>query len=192
MWKFIIRTPTVLEPILVFLKTTIRVRDTRSVMVAVRVLRSIIGRFKEPSPIHNYFCVDILQAAITSLHEPAFVDCQKDLASLIAAIIHLDEDTPRGILLSLPGMGDPYRVDRRLAKLRGANRSDERQQRSIVLELLSSVRGVSIHELGRIERAKPKKRTQFQEQYMNVDEQPTIVRGGSPGLAGVADMFGDA
>lgn len=88
-------------------------------------------------------------------------------------------------------MGDMYRVDRRLAKLRGANRQDERMQRSIVLDLLSSIKGVSIHEQGRIVRAQPKKNnSKMMEQYMSVDQQPEIVRGTSPGLAGVANMFG--
>ncbi|CAN9390336.1 unnamed protein product [Alternaria alternata] len=95
------------------------------------------------------------------------------------------------IILSLPGMGDQYRVDRRLAKLRNANRSDERMQRSIVLDLLSSIKGV-IHEQGKIQRPKAKPRTAMMEQYMSVDQQPTIVRGTSPGLAGVADMFGES
>lgn len=190
LWKFIIGTPQVLEPILMFCKNTIRVRDTRCVALVVRVLRSTFVRFQEKSPIRDFYCIDILQAAITSLHEPYFVDIQKDLAGLIAAIIHLDEDIPRSIIMSLPGMPDKaYRVDRKLAVLRGANQS-ERMQRSIVLDLLSSVRGVSIHEQGKIERAKPKKKTAVQEQYMSVDEQPTIIRGTSPGLAGVADMFG--
>ena len=189
LWKFIIGTPQVLEPILMFCKNTIRVRDTRCVALVVRVLRSTLVRFQEKSPIRDFYCIDILQAAITSLHEPYFVDIQKDLAGLIAAIIHLDEDIPRSIIMSLPGMPDKaYRVDRKLAVLRGANQS-ERMQRSVVLDLLSSVRGVSIHEQGKIERTKPKKKTAVQEQYMSVDEQPTIIRGTSPGLAGVADMF---
>lgn len=191
MHEFILATPAVLEPILLFCNSAIRVRDTRSVVQIVRVLRGLIPHFHEPSPIQVFFCNEIFKNAITSLHEPYFVDCQKDLAILIAAIIHLDDQNARNILLSLPGMGDVSRVDRRLLKLRVANRSDERLQRSIVLDLLSSVRGLSIHEQGRIERPKPKKRTAFQEQYMNVDEKPTIVRGTSPALAGVADMFGD-
>lgn len=192
MCNFILSTLTVLEPIMLFCNSTIRVRDTRSVVTVVRVLRSLVNRFRDKSPIRDFFCNDILKNAIISLHEPYFVDCQKDLASLIAAIIHLDEDIPRSILLSLPGMGDEYRVDRRLAKLRGASRNDDRLQRSIVLDLLSSVRGVSIHELGKIERAKPKKRTAFQEQYMSVDQPPQIVRGNTPDLAGVSDMFGNS
>lgn len=190
MCDFILSTPSVLEPILLFCNTTISVRDTRSVVTIVRVLRGILSRFKEKSPIRDYFCNDILKSAITSLHEPYFVDCQKDLASLIAATIHLDEDIPRSIILSLPGMGDSYRVDRRLAKLRGANRQDERMQRSIVLDLLSSIKGVSIHEQGKIVRKTPRK-SALMEQYMSVDQPAgVIVRGSSPGLAGVADMFG--
>jgi exportin-5 len=106
MCDFILGTPAVLEPILMFCNSTIRVRDTRSVVTIVRVLRSLLPRFREPSPIRDYFCNDILKSAITSLHEPYFVDCQKELASLIAGIIHLDEDTPRSIILSLPGMAD--------------------------------------------------------------------------------------
>ena len=187
---FILNAPEVLEPILLFCNTCIHVRDTRSVNTTVRVLRMLLPRFKEKSPIRDYFCNEILKNAIISLHEPYFVDCQKDLASLIAGIIHLDEEIPRSIILSLPGMGDYSRVDRRLAKLRSVSRTDDRQQRSIVLDLLSSVRGVSIHEQGKMERAKPKKKSALQEQYMSVEPSAdTIVRGTSPGLEGVANMF---
>ncbi|KAL1602646.1 karyopherin [Paraconiothyrium brasiliense] len=187
---FILNAPEALEPILLFCNTCIHVRDTRSVNTTVRVLRTLLPRFKEKSPIRDYFCNEILKNAIISLHEPYFVDCQKDLASLIAGIIHLDDEEPRAIILSLPGMGDDSRANRKLEKLKSVNRSDERQQRSIVLDLLSSVRGVSIHEQGRIERAKPKKKTAFQEQYMSVEPSAnTIVRGTSPGLEGVAGMF---
>jgi exportin-5 len=191
MCDFILATPSVLEPILLFCNSTIRVRDTRSVVMIVRVLRTLLPRFKEKSPIRDYFCNDILKSCITSLHEPYFVDCQKELASLIAGTIHLDDEIPRSIILSLPGMGDEYRVDRRLAKLKTANRSDERMQRSIVLDLLSSIKGVSIHEQGKIQRAAPKKKTKFEEQYMSVDEPARIVRGTSQELAGVANMFGE-
>ncbi|KAJ4290974.1 karyopherin [Kalmusia sp. IMI 367209] len=193
MCDFILNAPEVLEPILLFCNTCIHVRDTRSVNTTVRVLRMLLPRFREKSPIRDYFCNDILKNAIISLHEPYFVDCQKDLASLIAGIIHLDNQIPRSIILSLPGMGDQSRVDRKLDKLHSANRNDERQQRSIVLDLLSSVRGVSIHEQGKIERAKPKKKTAFQEQYMSVEPSANmIVRGTSPGLEGVAGMFDES
>jgi exportin-5 len=58
-----------------------------------------------------------------------------------------------------------------------------------VLDLLSSVRGVSIHEQGKIERSKPRK-SAIKEEYMAVEQTPAIVRGTSPGLVGIADMFG--
>jgi exportin-5 len=189
MWKFIMATPEVLEPILLFCKNTIRVRDTRCVTLVVRVLRSLIPRFREKSQVRDFYCIDILQAAISSLHEPYFVDCQKELAILIAAIILLDEDIPRSIIMSLPGMPDKtFRVDRKLSQLRGANQNTS-LQRSIVLDLLSSVRGVSIHEQGKIERSKPRK-SAIKEEYMAVEQTPAIVRGTSPGLVGIADMFG--
>ncbi|KAF2007985.1 ARM repeat-containing protein [Amniculicola lignicola CBS 123094] len=191
MCDFILDTPAVLEPILLFCNPALRVRDTRSVVTIVRVLRLLISRFREKSPIRDFFCNDIFKNAITSLHEPYFVDCQKELASLIAAIIHLDAEAPRNILLSLPGMGDQTRLDRRLERLR-STKNDDKLQRSIVLDLLSSVRGISIHEQGKIERPRPKKKTAFQEQYMSIDQTPAVVRGDSPELAGVADMFGDA
>ncbi|KAF2752180.1 ARM repeat-containing protein [Sporormia fimetaria CBS 119925] len=189
--QFILSTPSVLEPVLLFCNAMLRCRDTRSITTLVPVLRHILTtHFSTPSPIRDFFCNDILKNAITSLHDPYFVDCQKDLASLIAAILTLDDETPRAILLSLPGLGDAGRVDRRLAKLRSSKR-DVRLQRSVVLDLLSSLRGVSIHELGKVERMRPKKKSAFQEQYMemNVEAQPSIVRGGSPGLEGVAGMF---
>ena len=192
MCEFILNSPEVLEPILLFCNSCIRVRDSRSVITTIRVLRTLVLRFSEKSPIRDYFCNDILKNAITSLHEPYYIDCQRDLASLIAGIIHLDDELPRSIILTLPGMGDHARVDRRLAKLKVVNRNDDRMQRSIVLDLLSSVRGMSIQEQGRIERAKPKRKSAFQEQYMSVDQPATIVRGTSPGLEGVANMFGES
>ncbi|KAF2259938.1 ARM repeat-containing protein [Lojkania enalia] len=188
MCDFVLSNVSVLEPILVFCNAMIRVRDTRSVVIILRVLRSLLPRFRDKSPIRDFFCDIILKNAITSLNEPYFVDAQKDIASLIAAILQLDDEMPRAILLSLPGMGDVARVDRRLAKLKSVNKNDDRLQRSLVLDLLSHVRGQSIHEQGRIARPVAKK-SAFQEQYMSVEEPPRIVRGGSPGLVGVADMF---
>ncbi|KAF2846049.1 ARM repeat-containing protein, partial [Plenodomus tracheiphilus IPT5] len=193
MHTFILSTPSVLEPILLFCTSTLRVRDTRSVITTIRVLRSLLPQIKSPSPIRSYFCNDILKSCISSLHEPYFVDCQKDLASMIAGIIHLDDAIPRGIILSLPGMEDEGRVDRRLQKLRNGAR-DERSQRGVVLDLLQGVRGVGIHEQGRMLRRDGGGRTKLMEGYMRMEEDGpgagVVVRGGSPGLSGVADMFG--
>jgi exportin-5 len=189
--NFVLSTPSVLETMLLFCASMMRARDTRSVIVILRVLRPLVSRFRYEAPIRDFFCDQILKNAITALHDPYYVDCQKDLASLIGTICQLEDSKPREILLSLPGMGDIDRVDRKLHRLRTASRNDDRLQRSVVLDLLSSVRGVSIYEQGKIERAKPKK-SAFQEQYMSVDQPVKIVRGTSPGLVGVADMFGDA
>lgn len=145
-----------------------------------------------PAPqVRQFISTEVLKACITSLNEPYFVDVQRDLATLIANIIHLYADktsTPRDILLSLPDMSE-RRVDDAVAGIVGAG--SERQQRGLVLGLLEGVRGVGIHELGRMER--PKKRSAMQAAYMEVEARPAeVVRGGSPGLEGMAGLFGDA
>ena len=87
------------------------------------------------------------------------------------------------------------KVDRALQAI--SETHSERQQRSFVLDLLAGVRGVSIHELGKIERpmtANKKQKaaaTAVQEQYtMNIDAKPVIIRGGSPDLTGISEIFG--
>jgi hypothetical protein len=202
MYKFILRTPSLLETLLLFCNTILRVRDTRSVTASIRILRHILPAFRSEPSIRAFFSDTILKSAITSLHEPYFVDAQKDLATLIAAIVLTDVNSALNILLSLPVLGnDPARVQRKLDRLQGTKSGEERLQRSIVLDMLSGLRGVSIHELGKVEkRGKPRRRTAFAEQYMGgagggmqVDEQGAkIVRGGSPALEGVAGMFGDS
>ena len=86
------------------------------------------------------------------------------------------------------------RVDRALQTI--TETRSERQQRSLVLDLLAGVRGVSIHELGKIERpavaaASRKARASIQEQYtMSLDAKPVIVRGDSPDMTGFAEILG--
>ena len=153
----------------------------------------------EPSPqVREFISTEVLKACITSLNEPYFVDVQRDLATLIANIIHLYADktsTPARVLLSLPDM-DPRRVDDAVAKIKDA--ASERQQRAHVLALLEGVRGVSIHEAGRIQpRPTPaSKRSKMQQAYMEVDgsagKSADGTRGESPGLEGMANLFGDA
>ncbi|KAF2838622.1 ARM repeat-containing protein [Patellaria atrata CBS 101060] len=188
MWRFILFCPTILEPVLIFCTNTLRVRDSRCVGLVVKIFRCTFPHFKEKSAIRDFICVDILKAAITSLHEPYFVDVQKDLAGMIAHIIRLDQELPREVILSLPGLGNrPDKVDKAISLI--MQQGGDRQHRAIVLDLLQGVRGVSIHEQGKIERAEPRKKSAVQEQYMEVQEQPRIVRGGSPQLAGVGEML---
>jgi len=189
MYTFILATPQILEPLLLFCRNALRIHDTRCCALTIRCLRNSIPSLRpQGAAVRAFLCHEVLQSAITSLHDPYFVDVQKDLAALIAQIVVLDDPRPRELILCLPGLADqPDRVDRYIAKLRSC--ASEKQARSLVLDLLSSVRGVSIHELGRMERV-VRKRTKMQEQYMTEVERTGIVRGGSPELAGVADMFG--
>jgi exportin-5 len=81
-----------------------------------------------------------------------------------------DSSGPRSIVLSLPGLaGKDERVDRAFEKITGRLRPSretaakqegkevrvqvpsERAQRAVVLDLLSGVRGVGIHEMGKVE-----------------------------------------
>lgn len=214
MSTFILSTPSVLEPLLTFLKHALRFRDTRICTLAIRTLRTTIPSLPLGDPqsgLRPFLADEVLKTAIESLHEPYFVDAQKDLAGLIAHVLIIgpssqgEEDTCRMVLLSLPGFMDrPDKVDNVLSKLRhnatahGPAMSD-RQARSIVLGLLNELRGQSIHEMGRMPAAtsdmsgKRKERSKMQEQYMTVDEKPSaggIGQGGEESLAGVADMFG--
>lgn len=169
-------------------------RDSRCCTIISRVLTSIIPTFRsdtDPSPqVREFISAEVLKAAITSLNEPYFVDVQRDLATLIAVIIHLylpKTNTPRDVLLSLPDMSED-KVDR--AAMRICSLQNERQQRALVLELLEGVRGVSIHEQGRIEvsgKGKAKK-SAMQAQFMEVESKPEILRGNTP--EGLGDMFG--
>jgi exportin-5 len=185
----IITTPTVLEPILVFAKSALHVRDSHSVNCIITTLRECVSLFRAPGPVLDFICDDILKAAITSLHDPYFVDLQKDLASLIVRIIMLDAEKSAAVIGSLPGLSDqPERVRTVLERVRSC--LSERIGRAMVLELLEQIRGVSIHEMGRIGGPKKsKRRAALLEQYMAVDKNPAIERGGSPSLDGVANLL---
>lgn len=203
----VLSDPSILEPLILFCTHTLRTRDSRCCTLICRVLRSMIPVFNtEPSsPSHSpshpqireFICTEVLKACITSLNEPYFVDVQRDLATLIANILSSYSDkteTPRAVILSLPDMA-PHRVDDALAKIRSL--SSERQQRALVLSLLEGVRGVSIHEQGRIEQKRGRKKkegfvAQLQEQSGMEVQNEGIQRGNSPGLEGMADMFGGA
>jgi len=80
------------------------------------------------------------------------------------------------------------KVDRAAVKI--CESQSERNQRALVLQLLEGVRGVSIHEQGRIHvggKGKAKK-SALQQQFMEVESKPAIVRGHTP--EGLGDMFG--
>lgn len=189
---FIVSRPDILGPILLFAKAALSFRDTRSCGAIIRTLRGLIPQFSDPSEVRTFICTEILQAAIISLNNPYFVDVQRDLASLIAQIITLDTETASTIILQLPGM--TTQADRTQAILQKIKASEkDKLARGWVLELLKEVRGVSIHEIGKMERPNAHlllSKTAKAKMAMMVDEGIEIKRGGSPTLEGVADMFG--
>jgi exportin-5 len=91
---FILSTPAILEPLMVFATHVLTIPDSRSTSTIAKVLRTIVPAFAALSSpdnpttaaIREYIASSILQAAITSLHDGYFADLQKDLASLIATI----------------------------------------------------------------------------------------------------------
>jgi exportin-5 len=104
--------------------------------------------------IREFISSEVLQACITSFHEPYFVDLQKELASLIAAItVHYGSMTmtPRNVLLSLPNV-DPQGLDR-LSVYMATPTAHPRQQRAVVLDLLKDLKGVSVSEMGKLQKS---------------------------------------
>ena len=192
---YIISTPTVLKPIILFCTHALRIRDTRACGIVTRVMRSLIPEFSSDSAVdaevREFISTEVLKACITSLHEPYFVDLQRDLAQLIASIISLyslKTEMPRQILLSLPGI-PAEKVDHAIQRL--VKTQSSRHQRALVLDLLEGLRGVSISEQGKIAKPDPKKiRSALQQRYMSVDVQQQGDRDETPDLGGVAEMFG--
>ncbi|GAB7356132.1 hypothetical protein MBLNU459_g6730t1 [Dothideomycetes sp. NU459] len=195
--NLVLSDPSILELLILFCTHTLRMRDSRCCTTICRVLRSIIPIFNNtlpPSPqVREFISTEVLKACITSLNEPYFVDVQRDLATLIAQILHLytdKSDTARDVLCSLPDMQE-QRVEKTLHRIREA--TSERTQRLLVLDLLEGVRGVSIHEAGKIDRRDTKtKRSVMQQGFMEVETKPEGKKGESPGLEGMAEMFGGA
>ena len=214
---FVLGTPAVFRSVVLFCTHALQMHDTRSCGLITRVLRSVVESFaatpSHPAPsaaaappttpgtppppdpaiaadVREYLATDVLPAAITSLHDPYFVDAQADLAQLIAAVLracHPHSAAPRRVLLMLRGL-DEDAVDAALARV-GAPGESARQQRAAVLQLLEGVRGVSVSELGRWPRVDRRQVGALQAEYMKVDRDDTRPRRQSPQLGGVADMF---
>ncbi|KAL8711046.1 MAG: hypothetical protein Q9220_004427 [cf. Caloplaca sp. 1 TL-2023] len=195
--SFILGNPDILKPLILFCTHAIQMHDSRSCSLITRVLSSLVPEFDTIGPVdtevREFLSTEVLKACITSLHDPYFVDQQKDLAQLIASIILIyapRTETPKQILLSLPSM-TAEKIERAIQQLFKAHQNT-RQQRAIILDLLESLRGVSVSEQGKMARPDPKKvRSAMQEKYMTVDMQGDgIKKEPSPDLGGVADMFG--
>lgn len=159
--------------------------------------------------IREYISSDVLKACITSIHEPYFVELQKDLASLIATILACYcpiTATPRNVILSLPNM-QQHEVDRTIATMLKTP-SNTRTLRGLVLELLRDLKGVSISEQGKLAKSidmsavqKPQKklaRSKMAQQFMtapaqtNGQQQHDSMGVNEDGLDGVAGLFNNA
>lgn len=201
---FVISSAEIFEPLMLFCTHALRMRDTRSCSIITRVIRSILPDFAPPynnqntQTIREFISTEVLKACITSVHEPYFVDMQKDLAQLIASIWVLygpETGTPRSIFLTLPGITEE-KVLQTESQLQRCG--SPRQQRALVLELLEPLRGVSIAEQGKIlgsREERRKIRSALQERYMTNEMEaqqsnPRVDINDGPDLSGVADMFG--
>jgi exportin-5 len=179
--KFCLLHQEIAEPLLVFCAHGIRVRDSRCCSMILRLFISLIPEFGLPSrkiapqegedgrlipadstaipqeiatAIREFISTEVLQACVTSFHEPYFVDLQKELASLIGAIIVYYSPitlTPRNVLLSLPNV-KPEDLDRLSVYMQKPG-SHTRQQRAIVLDMLKDLKGVSVSEMGKLSKA---------------------------------------
>lgn len=204
MRHFVLSSPEIFEPVMLFCTHAIRMRDTRCCSIITRVFRSILGDFALPNntpacvTIREFICSEVLKACITSVHEPYFVDMQKDLGQLISSIWVFygpSTPTPRNVILSLPGITEDQ-VRNTEASL--ARSTSLRQQRAVVLELLEGVRGVSIAEQGKILNSREERRKMKSALHMRYvtsgemeGQQNTKVDiNDGPDLGGVADLFG--
>jgi len=178
--NFCLMHSSIAEPLFIFCTHVIRMRDSRCCSIMLRILKTIVPEFgpsvpQPPGPggadtagedkphgpwvpantaaaIREYISTEIVRACVTSLHEPYFVELQKDLASLVATIVVSYSNistTARDILVSLPGMRADD-VDKGIEFMR---RSSPRAQRSVMLELLRDLKGVSISEMGKISKS---------------------------------------
>ncbi|KAJ5965504.1 hypothetical protein N7481_012218 [Penicillium waksmanii] len=201
---FVLSSPEIFEPLMLFCTHALSMRDTRCCSIITRVIRSILADFAPPNnsdttvTIREFICTEVLKACITSVHEPYFVDMQKDLAQLIASIWVLygfASETPKSVLLSLPGI-----TEQKFAQTEAALQrcTSPRQQRALILDLLEPLRGVSIAEQGKIlgsREERRKARSALQERYMTNEmetqqETQRVDINDGPDLSGVADMFG--
>ncbi|PNP56453.1 hypothetical protein THARTR1_03149 [Trichoderma harzianum] len=177
--KFCLCHQEIIEPLLLFCMHGIRMRDIRCCGMLLRLFISLVPEFStsgqgskrsqitsdgngasaDASPIpsdiatavREYICSDVLRSCITSFHEPYFVDVQKELASLIATIVvHYSTitSTPTDLLLALPNV-NPAELERLNAYVAKPG-SHTRQQRAIVLEFLKDLKGVSVSEMGKL------------------------------------------
>jgi len=229
--RFCLMMSSIVEPLLLFCMHAIRMHDGRCCSVVLRVFRSIVPDFHDSDAVFNadrppterghaqrdrefpipeetsqaireFISSDVMKACITSLHDPYFVESQKDLGSLIASVLVCYcplTPTPRDVILSLPGI-KPQDADQTIDYISRPG-LQPRQQRALVLDLLKDLKGVSISEMGRLSkgmdaRSKRIPRSKMAQEFMTAPAPATGPVGGgaeagrkTPDLEGVASMF---
>ena len=226
--KFCLMNSSIVVPLLLFCSHAIRMHDGRCCGVVLRVFRSIVPEFHAVEPgkqdaahgsppddfpipeetareIREFISTEVMKAAISSLHDPYFVESQKDLATLIASILISYTPltaTPRNILASLPNIKETD-VDQAIEYISRAG-LHTRQQRAVILDLLKDLKGVSISEMGKLNkslgirpepRAKKSHRSKMAQEFMTAELAVTDTGAStdrkSPDLEGVAGMFNE-
>ncbi|KAI1438165.1 ARM repeat-containing protein [Xylaria sp. CBS 124048] len=169
---FCLMQTSIVEPMLLFCTHTIGMKDTRCCSVMLRVLKTVIPEFgaadsRQPEPHHrqnawvsdstalvvrDYISTEVTMACVKSLNHPYFVEQQKELASLIATILtcySAMSKRARDVLVSLPNV-KWQEVDKGIEFM---VRSGPRGQRAVVLELLRDLKGVSVSEMGKLNKS---------------------------------------
>lgn len=227
--RFCLMDREIAEPLLLFCMHAITMCDSRCCGVVLRVFKSIVPEFYDdnnlsdkdwdthvstrnktdpfaiPSEtghaIREFISSRVLTACISSLLQPYFVDSQKDIASLIAAILNNyapHTDTPKNILLTLPGI-NPVEVDQLIDWVCRREQS-ARHHRGLVLKFFGDMKGVSISEMGKltssiaVTNTKGKTgRSKMAQGFMTAaaTDGTDVGRQKTPDLTGVADMFQD-
>jgi len=179
MRDFILSSPAILEPLLLFCTHAISYKDTKSCATIVSSLHRFVPAFStdthlqgaDAMAVREFISSEMLKATINSLNDGYFADYHGHLATLIAEIwlsfglsAHIAAtetspavdrpawtDTPKSILLSIPGI-EPARVDRAARDLSDLGLAGSgRKFKAVVLRLLENVRGVRVSELGKID-----------------------------------------
>ncbi|KAI1773737.1 ARM repeat-containing protein [Hypoxylon cercidicola] len=230
--EFCLTHSSIVEPLLIFCTHALRWHDSRCCGVVLKVFRSIILDFataelnellpegaKQKPPdgasipastaaaVREYICSDVMKACITSIHEPYFVELQKEFAYFVATIVlayKIHTTTARDVLVSLPNMKEAD-VDNAIEYMcrKGAT---ARVQRTVILQLLGDLKGVSVSEMGKLSKsigvptakpsAKRPSRSKMAQQFMTTptpNEGTSQIGGGQDGnadnLEGVANLF---
>ncbi|RDA82847.1 hypothetical protein CP532_0950 [Ophiocordyceps camponoti-leonardi (nom. inval.)] len=201
--RFCISRQDIVEPLLVFCTHAIRMRDTRCCGMTIRLFVSLVPEFvaeqtnaELASAIREYMSSAVLKACVTSFHEPYFVEVQKELASLIAAIVVYYGPltaTPRNVLLSLPNVSEAE-LDR-LSTYTANPGMHTRQQRALVLQLLHDIKGVSVSEMGKMAKNGSGKRPTRSKMAQDFLKEPAAAqedrrRVTPEALEGVSSLFG--